>query len=203
MFTVVCWTEICDMSWVMDLETRKYLLVSAMCLLGKIIVPEISPRNQLWAGKTWRTWKGRGGSGSHADMLPRCRHCLPTPHKGWGPGAHLRHLAKPIPEDTPAQGPPNPLHQEHELNHEIYLKCSRLKHGIAHDTADEYVSSSAEAGVFFKCNTCNHVKNSRSYFPASINTLNFESMTSLHRALTQSQKDIIVHGKIPPHFAIL
>lgn len=46
------------------------------------------------------------------------------------------------------------------------------------------------------------LKNVGSYFPASVNTVNFESITSLHRSLAQSHKDITVHGKIPPHFVI-
>lgn len=70
MFTVVCWTEICDMSWTWKLGNQWYPLVSVVCphliviyLLGKVLPPGNKP-----AGT--EDLKDLGGKTK--QQLPRC-----------------------------------------------------------------------------------------------------------------------------------
>lgn len=204
MFTVVCRTEICDMSWIMDLETRKPKISAGLSGLHttdfNAPTRQGPPRRNQAEKSAVSTEALKDLVGKTRQGFPRCpapmyRHCLPTSHQGWGPGTHLRRLAKVLPEDVPAHRWRTSPHWERGLNNEMFLKFSCLKYTVAYtDTADEYAphTHGTEAGVFKTT-----LKKVRSYFPANFNTFNLESMTSLHR------EDKTVHGKIPPHFAVL
>lgn len=87
MFTLVCWIHI--MSWIMHLETRQPILFIGLSGLYTTVCnvstregpPHRKQAKKLAvAQKTWKSWKGRQGSSSHAVQLPRYRQCLRTSH---------------------------------------------------------------------------------------------------------------------------
>lgn len=112
MFTVVCWTEICDMSWIMDLQTRKPTIPAG--LSGYATDFNIStrqgppPRKQAKKSAVSMEYlKDLGGK--TRQQFPRCPaptvQVLPA-HVS--PGVRTRSTPAPfgkaVPEDVPAHG---------------------------------------------------------------------------------------------------